>query len=319
MTGNRRILLGDVGGTNLRFAVYDGKHCGPITTLPRAAYAGIDEAIAVYLRDSTLPAPDAIALAVAGPVQDGRIVMTNADWQLDTAALQQRFGLSAAWLVNDFVATAWALPQLSSDDLRQFGGRTPEHAAPKAVCGPGTGLGVSAFLPAADGGYAVASEAGHMTLAGQDSGEDAVLAVLRQKFGHVSVERAISGPGLENLHQAIAAVEKQAVASRPAAEILAAAQYGSCDLCRRTVGMFCALLGSFAGDLALAFDARGGLYLAGGIVPRMLDLLDKSAFRARFEAKGRFRAQLERIPVFAILHSEPAILGLQTMAARNNI
>ncbi|WP_300298086.1 glucokinase [Ferrovibrio sp.] len=319
MTGNRRILLGDVGGTNLRLAVYDGKNCGPITTLSRAAYADIDEAITAHLHDSTAPALDAIALAVAGPVQNGRIVMTNADWQLDTAALQQRFGLSAVWLVNDFVATAWALPHFSSDALRQFGGGTPEHAAPKAACGPGTGLGVSAFLPAVDGGYAMASEAGHMTLAGQDAGEDAVLAVLRQRFGHASAERALSGPGLENLHQAMATVEKQPAASRPAAEILAAAQDGSCDLCRRTVGMFCALLGSFAGDLALAFDARGGLYLAGGIVPRMLDLLDKSTFRARFEAKGRFRSQLERIPVFAVLHPESAILGLQAMVDRNAV
>lgn len=315
MSDPESVLLGDIGGTNLRFAQVVQGVCGPIATLPRAGYSDLGEAIAAYLDASALPVPGRLVLAVAGPTRDGCVVMTNAAWRIDAVKLQQRLQIPFVYLVNDFVATAWSLPALSAGDVRQIGGGSPKPNGVKVACGPGTGLGVSALVPTAGSGSVIASEAGHVTLAAQNADEDAVLAWLREKFGHVSAERAISGPGLENLHRALAALSQSGAPMHAATEIVAAARDGRCGLCARALGLFCAFLGGFAGDLALTFGGTGGLYLAGGILPHMPDLLQDSDFRRRFEAKGRFHDYLASIPVFVILHREPAILGLQAMMA----
>lgn len=315
MNGYQRTLLGDIGGTNLRFAQLVQGTCGPIATLPRAAYGGLGEAIAAYLDASASPVPDRLVLAIAGPMRDGCVVMTNAAWRIDAVELQQRLGIPYVHLVNDFVATAWSLPTLSAGDVHQIGGGPPKPDGVKVACGPGTGLGVSALIPMNVGGRVIASEAGHITLAAQNADEDAVLVWLREQFGHVSAERVISGPGLENLHRALAALSQSSAPMHPAAEIIAATREGRCELCARALGLFCKFLGGFAGDLALTFGSSGGLYLAGGILPHMPDLLTASGFRQRFETKGRLRDYLAPIPVFVILHSEPAILGLQAMIA----
>lgn len=313
MSNSQSILLGDIGGTNLRFALLAHGVCGPITTFRRAAYGDLGEAIAAYLDALASPVPDRLVLAIAGPMRDGCIVMTNAAWRIDAADLQQRLKVPSVHLVNDFVATAWSLPALSAGDVYQIGGGQPKPGGVKVACGPGTGLGVSAFIPIEGDGRVIASEAGHITLAAQNADEDAVLAWLRETFGHVSAERVISGPGLENLHRALAALSQSNAAIHSAAEIVAAAREGRCDLCVRALRLFCAFLGGFAGDLTLAFGGNGGLYMAGGILPHMIDLLESSDFRQRFEAKGRFSDYMAPIPVFVVLHPEPAILGLQTM------
>ncbi len=314
-----RILLGDIGGTNLRFAWMAGEETSPLTVLPRAEYQGLADAIADHLEKSGSSRPDAMALAVAGPVRDNRVVMTNAGWHLDAAALGHRLGVPRVHLVNDFAATAWSLSRLSASDLVQIGGSSPPLGGIRVVCGPGTGLGVAAVVPTAEGEMVIAGEAGHMTLAGQDAQQDAVIARLRNRFGHVSAERALSGPGLENLHAALTEAMGRKVVEHTAAEIVIGAREGRCEMCRLAIELFCSLLGGFAGDLALAFGARGGVYLAGGILPRMLDLLRASDFRMRFEAKGRFHDYLAPVPAFAILHPEPAILGLQAMIAARHI
>lgn len=315
MSSSESILLGDIGGTNLRFAQVLGGACGPVTTLPRAAYGDMGDAIAAYLGASASPDPDRLVLAIAGPMQDGCVVMTNAAWRIDVVNLQRRLKIPHVNLVNDFVATAWSLPALSAGDVHQIGGGSPKPGGVKVACGPGTGLGVSAFFPIGGSGHVLASEAGHITLAAQNTDEDAVLAVLRGKFGHVSAERIISGPGLENLHQALAALSQSNPPAHSPADIVTAARDGRCELCTRALGLFCAFLGGFAGDLALTLGGSGGLYLAGGVLPHMIDLLEASDFRQRFGAKGRLRDYLAPIPVFVILHPEPAILGLQAMIA----
>lgn len=315
MNSRQRILLGDIGGTNLRFAQVVRGTCGPITTLPRAAYDDLVQAIVAYLDASTSPALDKLVLAIAGPLQDGRVVMTNTGWQIDAMDLQQRLKIPHVHLVNDFVATAWSLPALSADDVHQIGGGLPKPGGVKVACGPGTGLGVSAYIPLDGSERVIASEAGHITLAAQNAGEDAVLAWLREKFGHVSAERVISGPGLVNLYRALAALSQSSAPIQSAAEVVTAAREGRCRLCVRALALFCAFLGGFAGDLALTFGGSGGLYLAGGILPHMPDLLQVSDFRKRFEAKGRLGDYLAPIPVFVILHPEPAVLGLQAMIA----
>jgi glucokinase len=182
-----------------------------------------------------------------------------------------------------------------------------------AALGPGSGLGVACLIGGSEKGVVIASEGGHATLAGTCEQEDRIVDHLRKRFGHVSAERAISGSGLENIYQAIAALEGLDVPPRNATEITRTALSGECQLARRSLHTFCAFLGSFAGNVALTFGARGGLYIAGGISPRILDFIVQSEFRKRFEAKGRFREYLVAIPSYVITHPATALIGLKSL------
>jgi len=182
-----------------------------------------------------------------------------------------------------------------------------------AVLGPGSGLGVACLIDHSERRVVIASEGGHATLAPICEQEDHIVAHLRKRFGHVSAERAISGSGLENIYQAIAALEGLEIPPRNAAEITKSAFSGECALARQSLYAFCAFLGSFAGNVALTFGARGGVYIAGGISPRILDFLIRSEFRKRFEAKGRLRNYLEAIPSYVITHQAAALIGLKSL------
>jgi glucokinase len=310
--GGNRVLLADIGGTNARFAVLHGGELGPVAHIEAAAHAAFTEALAAYL-DTAGGRFDAAVLAVAGVVKGERCALTNNPWVVDASELTAAFGFARVRLVNDFEAIAWALPHFPAQDLVRIGGGDPAAGAPLAVLGPGTGLGVAAYLP--DGsGRVLNSEGGHVTLAGATPREDAVIAHLRQRFRHVSAERALSGPGLENLYKAIAALDGVAVPARDAAAISKAARAHECPVCRAALDMFCALLGDVAGNLALTFGARGGVYIAGGIVPKLNEELVRSAFRTRFEEKGRMRAYVEPIPVSVVMHKDPAFVGLKALA-----
>ncbi|NJL50765.1 MAG: glucokinase, partial [Blastochloris sp.] len=177
-----------------------------------------------------------------------------------------------------------------------------------------TGLGVAALVPTPAGGIVVSTEGGHVTLPGTSARDDAIIGVLRDRLGHVSAESVLSGPGLVNLHDAIAVLDGTPHVARSGAEITASGLSGACPVCRRTIDTFCAMLGTVAGNLALSFGARGGVYIAGGIAPRIVEHLKRSAFRERFEAKGRFRAYLEPIPIRVVLHADPAFVGLAAIA-----
>jgi glucokinase len=308
-------LIADLGGTNARFALFDGEKIGPIVRLAVADHASLPAAIATFLAAEALEKPPTRAvLAIAGPVDDGHAEFTNADWIADAQELGRTFGFTQVRLINDFAAQAWALPHLADADLLALGGGAPVPGAPMAVLGPGTGLGVAALVPTPAGGIVVPTEGGHVTLPGTSAEDDAIIAVLRKKLGHVSAESVLSGPGLVHLHDAIATLEGAPHVARSGAEITAAGLAGSCPVCRRTLDAFCAMLGTVAGNLALSFGARGGVFIAGGIAPRLAQHLKTSAFRQRFEAKGRFRAYLEPIPVHVVLHADPAFVGLAAIA-----
>lgn len=313
------VLLADVGGTNVRFAVLTDGTLGPIAHQAVAEHARFDDALAAFL--SRRPDRDAIRAAVfaaAGVVEGGRCQLTNNPWVVDADELRARFGFVDVRVINDFEAIAWSLPHLARADLRQLGGQAAKPNAPMVALGPGTGLGVAAYVPWAQGAFVLHSEGGHMTLPSGDQREDAVIAVLRHRLGHVSAERALSGNGLENLYQAIAALEAQPVPMRDAADITRSGIAGSCATSRAALDMFCALLGEVAGNFALGFGAQGGVYIGGGIVLHLHDYLPKTQFRARFEAKGRMSRYVAPIPVYLILHGDPAFLGLRSLAERNH-
>ena len=317
-------LVGDIGGTHARFAMVHTAD-GSATDVARyrcADHPTLWHALQRYLGEFPAARPRAGALGVATPVDGDKVRLTNAHWSFSIRELQAQLGLQRLLVLNDFTTLALALPALQPAELRQVGGGLPVAGTPMGLIGPGTGLGVSGLLPVpgGTGQVAIGGEGGHVTLASFDEDEAAVLACLQREFGHVSAERALSGPGLENLHRGVQQVMGRGPAPRPAHDITAAALEGSDEACVRALTMFCSLLGQVAGNLALTLGARGGVYIGGGIVPRLGTWLDRSPFRRRFEAKGRFADYLAAIPVF-VVQSEvsPALIGasraLDVMAA----
>jgi glucokinase len=208
-----------------------------------------------------------------------------------------------------------SLPHLAKQDVRSIGGGSGVPGAPMAVLGPGSGLGVAGLVPNGSGHVVVPTEGGHATMSSTSSREDAILDALRQRFGHVSAERVLSGPGIENLYEVIATLDSTDAPPRNAAQITVAALEDTCSISREALDMFCAMLGGFAGNVALTYGARGGIYIAGGIAPRILDFLVNSEFRRRFEQKGRLAAYLEAIPTQVILHPAATFLGLTSLLA----
>jgi glucokinase len=316
--GTEPILLADIGGTNARFALLESERLRAVASLPVAAHPSTLAAIRAYLAgDGRGVALRRAAIAAAGPVEDGRVSLTNAGWSIDGSALREALGLGALTVVNDFTALAWSLPGLAASDLCAIGGGRALAGAPLAVIGPGTGFGVAALLRVGGREIALATEGGHATLSAEDRREDEIIQSLRESLGHVSVERLLSGDGLARLHAAAAAREGLPAPTLAAAEIVERAVAGTCMACRATLDLFCALLGSVAGNIALTLGARGGIYIAGGIVPRFADHLARSPFRARFEAKGRMSDYLRAIPTSIVRHPHPALLGLARLVRRS--
>jgi glucokinase len=257
-------------------------------------------------------------LAVAGPVTNNRCVMTNSPWVIDGNELQPALGFDSVHVLNDFEVVAWSLPALQPADLIPLGGQDGMSGEPLLVVGPGTGFGVSCLVERHGSRLAVVTEAGHATLPAENEREERVIAAMRRRFGHVSIERgALSGSGLQSLYEAMAEIDEAQVPQRDAAGITRAALDGSCALSRATLEMFCAILGSVAGNLAVTFGSRGGVYIAGGIAPRFPEFLAASAFRARFEAKGRFQDYLRNIPTRLVMKTDASFIGLKMFADHN--
>lgn len=308
------VLLADIGGTNARFAVMVDGRLSAIAHMTVSDYRTFPAALGAYL--GGLPHPGTIhaaILAASGTVQNDRCALTNNSWVIDASELRKDHGFSSVRLINDFEAVAWALPSLPSDRLLRLGGGSPVRGAPLVALGPGTGLGMAFNAPHAGRRLVLSSEGGHSTLAGSSLREDAVIEHLRRRFGHVSAERVLSGRGLENLYDAIATVDGAAPPRRRAVDISRAGIEGTCPISRAALDMFCALLGSVAGNLALTFGARGGVYIGGGILRHMPEYLVRTEFRARFEEKGRFRKYLEPIPAHLILDEDVAFVGLRAL------
>jgi glucokinase len=307
------VLLGDIGATNARFSLSSNGNLSAISSFGVAEFGQFTDALAIFIKEHCRQTQIHKALlAIAGPVKGERVALTNSSWVIDTGELQTVFGLRVR-IINDFEAVALSLPSLTSADLAGMGGGKSELEAPMAALGPGTGLGVACLVDRSDRRVVIASEGGHATLAPTCEQEDHIVNHLRKRFGHVSAERVISGGGLENIYQAIAALEGLEFPPRSAAEITKNALSGECQLAKRSLQAFCAFLGSFAGNVALTFGARGGVYIAGGISPRILDFLVQSEFRKRFEAKGRFREYLAAIPSYVITHPAAALIGLKSL------
>jgi glucokinase len=304
-------LVADIGGTNARFALVDKGRCGVIHNYAVAGFPAAADAIKVFLAKAGLPRPPQEAvLAIAGPVEAGRGCLTNGAWEFDSETLERELGISHIHLVNDFAAVANSLPFFAAEDLYSIGGGKAVTGSPSVVLGPGTGLGVAAFVPV-NGGIVLPTEGGHATLPAEDEREVEILAFLRDRFGHVSAERVLSGPGLEALYEALRFIDGREPTPTPDAdEITARALGGQCAASVATLKTFCAMLGGFAGNVALTMGAHGGVYLAGGILPRFPEFLAKSEFRDRFEAKGRFHDWLASVPTFVVTHTDPAFPGL---------
>lgn len=308
-----RALLADIGGTNARFALLNDGRIGPPAILAVADFATPEAAMEEALGRLAPGLPvDGAVLAVAGPVAGGTARLTNAPWHFDAARIAARFGLARARLVNDFQALAHALPHLPDGDLVAIGGGSADPAAPMLVLGPGTGLGCAALVPTPTGPMVVATEGGHAGLAPTDAAEDAVVAGLRARCGRAGAEEALSGRGIANLHAVVAALRGADVPPRDAAAVVAAA--GGCPVAAEALRLFLNLLAGFAGDVALAWGARGGVFLAGGILPRLVGSLDHAAFRARFEAKAPMQAWMRGVKLAIITHPAPAFPGLAALA-----
>jgi glucokinase len=306
--------LGDIGGTNARFG-WQASAQAPIShvqVIPCAEHASLVDAAQTYLHTQNLSSPACAAFGIANPVTGDQVAMTNHHWSFSIEATRAALGLQRLLLLNDFTALALALPTLQADQLQQVGPGSPAPQAAIGLVGAGTGLGVSGLLPlAADRWLPIAGEGGHVTLAAGNAQEYAVIEQLRARYGHVSAERVLSGPGLVDIYHALHALNPGEGREITApAEVLERAQRLPDSTAAQALEMFCGLLGSVAGDLALTLGARGGVYIGGGIVPRLGAQFEQSAFRARFENKGRFRAYLQAIPTWVITTSvSPALQG----------
>lgn len=311
MKGEHRGLVGDVGGTNARLALVDedGRIRFPKNYLC-ADYPSLDAVLEEYLETTAgRIRPARAALAVAGPVIDGEIEFTNLSWTVSETELVGAFELEAVSLINDFAAQALAAPLLQGDELRRIG---PElkgaEGHPVAVMGAGTGFGVAALARSGLTETPLATEGGHAAFAPDDEVEVEVWRRLKARFGRVSRERVLSGAGLYDLYGALADIEGAPAPLSDEKAVFAAALDGD-PLSSRTLDRFCEILGGVAGDLALTFGARGGVFITGGIAPRMVERLDSGGFRRRFEDKGRLSDYVKDIPTTLIVHPYAALVG----------
>ncbi|HEY0910465.1 MAG TPA: glucokinase [Bradyrhizobium sp.] len=312
MSGLR--LIADIGGTNARFALAQDGRYSHLSTVEDVRYDSLHDALADYL--TLLPAAErsglAAAIAIAAPVSGDQITMTNKGWSFSVAELKQSLNLASLKVVNDFAATAQAIPHLTDDEKFVIGLPTSGHGN-IGIIGPGTGLGMSALIPRGADWVLVGGEGGHTTLAASTEEEFAIVRILRKRWTHVSAERVLSGAGLVNLYEALCAIEGIEPLMLTPADVTRHALHGSDNTCIKAFEYFCGFLGSVAGDLALTVGAFGGIYIAGGILLRFKEAFAVSSFRERFESKGRFSGMLQRIPTYLILNESPALTGLANL------
>ena len=307
--------LADIGGTNARFAwrAHEGAEISHVQVMPCADHDNLLNAARSYLHKQGLSTPPCASFGVATPITGDAVAMTNNHWKFSVNALREALGLHRLVLLNDFTALSLSLPHLPSGQKRQVGAGQAAPRSAIGLIGPGTGLGVSGLLPSVQGNgwVPIAGEGGHVSLSASNHLEFEVIQHLQQRYGHVSAERVLSGAGLVDLYRALCEIEGfQGPLLHTAAEVLTQGKEAFNAQAEHTLDMFCGFLGSVAGDLALTLGARGGVYIGGGLVPRLGERLDTSAFRNRFEAKGRYQRYLEEIPTWVIDSPvSPALLG----------
>lgn len=307
-------LLADIGGTNARFA-WQAAPGAPVTdvqVLPGAQYPTLQAAMHAYLDGLGRGAPAAVAIAIANPITGDMVRMTNHDWAFSQSAVKAEFGLRTLRMLNDFTALALALPDLPAAELRQVGGGEAVPGVAMGLVGAGTGLGVSGLLPDGHGGWVpLEGEGGHVTLPATTARERIVMDGLIRRYGHASAERVCCGQGLVDTCAILCEADGVTVQGLDSASAVSeAALKAGHPQALETLNIFCAMLGSVAGNLALTLGARGGVYVGGGIVPRLGAWFDASPFRERFDNKGRFTGLLQGMPVWVITSAQsPALLG----------
>ena len=309
------LLIGDIGGTNARFAIADPEQRGfsDAMTLQCADYASADDAIRHYLSNLSVEAPDVICLAVAGPVVGSTVQVTNNHWTLNAEDIATDFSIDNVRLLNDFEAVAHSILQLRAEDSDVIGLPDQKPALDDdfniAIVGPGTGLGTAGLIRRGQAVIPIVAEGGHIGFAPKSQVQVEILNALRSKFDRVSVERLLSGSGIENIYWALTRIHGEQRTQLLAQEIFASCTDGGDPRASEATQMFFEILGQVAGDLALALGAKDGVYIAGGITKRYPGLLQNSGFRNAFDNKGSHRAYMERIPTLLITHDEPGLLG----------
>jgi glucokinase len=317
MSDRAPTLVADVGGTHSRFGLLKPGtvQADAVMIFDNDAYHSLSAVVTAYLAD-TGAEPDRAVIAIAGPIEGPQVRFTNRDWAFETGAFARKHGFARLSVVNDFQALARALPHFQPDALHPIGPAAPCAGAPKVVLGPGTGLGVAAALRCDGRWLAVPGEGGHVELAATTEREEAVYRAIRRELGRVSAEAVVSGPGLGRLDAALAALAGTAHAARDGAAIAEAARNGEPRACE-AMALFFAALARFAGDVALTFLATGGVYLYGGVIQKVVDLLDPVAFRRGFADKAPYGALLEGVATTLILSETAGLLGCAAIAAED--
>jgi glucokinase len=307
------LLVGDIGGTNARFALANHSHPGfhDVVELKCADFETPNAAVRHYLERVGIGAPDAVCLAAAGPVVDGSIDVTNNHWYLSANRIASEFDVDAVRLLNDFEAIAYSIPFIGTEDRRTIGRLKGTDLAGRsfnvAILGPGTGLGVAGLCGRGDQLLPITGEGGHAGFAPESDLQVEVLKSLRRQFKRVSAERLVAGSGIENIYSALQEIRGEDAEPLSAKDVFAAVD--SSPTAADTVAMFFEILGQVAGDLALTLGATDGVYIAGGIAKRYPEMLESGPFRDAFESKGRHRDIMETIPTFLITHEQPGLLG----------
>lgn len=314
-SSNTSFLVADIGGTHMRVA-HGTDQSATLMDIKKyvcAEFDDIDSLLHDYLQSHSLGTEVRACFAVAAPVSFtspvDEIVMTNSNWRFSVSELVARFSWLSLDIVNDFEAVAQAVPNLNDGQLIKLGGGNADPDGNIAVLGPGTGLGVKHLVPVGSGFKVLAGEGGHVDFAPVDDNDLQIWSLLRDKLGRASLEEVLSGRGLEHIYQALGPAQMDTGQDLDAAAIIDKGLRGECETCRLSLLQFCAILGSFAGNLALTLKTSGGVFLCGGVLSRIEELLDASDFRRRFEAKGRFQDYVKNIPAYLIVEPEPGLLG----------
>jgi len=310
-------LVGDIGGTNARLAMLgpDGQPDNPVT-YSCGDFPGLGAAIAAFMDERQISTVSDAVIAVATPVTDDSINLTNNHWAFSRSAMQAELGLADGrfQVINDFTALALSVPFLTPPDVRKIGLGEAKPNSPIAVIGPGTGLGVSGIVPATNGAWvALQGEGGHVSIGVRTEREIAIHDVLNDRYRHVSAERFLSGEGLENIANALREIDGLEPLALTPARISARGLSGEDPICVEALNIFAELLGSCAGNLALTLGSEGGVYIGGGIVPRLGDWFERSNFREQFAAKGRMSEYLANIPTYVIVAKYPALIGAASL------
>lgn len=305
-------IIADIGGTNLRIAITDSNNViNNISVYKCNEYSGLKEIVSDYIAKQKLGTCEIFAcFAIACPVENDLISMTNLPWSFYKSELQASLNIKHLHFINDYTAIAHAVPLLSDTQKVKIGEGEAVEYAPISICGPGTGLGVANLIHHKNEWVSISGEGGHADFAPTDPLEIKILEHLLTLYPHVSYEQLLSGLGLEQIYQAILSIKGiDSSAALSAPDITQKAIDKECELCVATVNIFCRILGAFSGNLALTLGSFGGVYIAGGIVPRFIDFLKQSEFRQSFEHKGRFKAFNSKIPTYVITESQPGLLG----------